>query len=532
MEKRIFLAISLSLIVVWFWSAMVPSSSVVSKKMISSQPIENKENFDIQKILKDQPHVPVDEIKNEEVITLSSDKLKAEFSNIGGSLNAVIIKEYSASLPIEKIAGLHEYDNRVFIANQESDTSISYIYENSYTKIIKRYEIIPNEYVIKNSIEIHNKSNMSKIIDIFMTGYILKMSNLEKNNLDLSNDKLLFEYVVFTENGIHRKAGAFKFNAKEEKKEIGKVYWSGFRDRYFCAIIKPQFNTTMYSIIPISDKLLKVSMGVEKVTILPNSSVKFGSVIYIGPERLDILKSYNAGFEKIKKYYRFGLFDGIAKIIGSLMYFIYKFIPNWGITIVIISTLIYFSMYPLTLKGMMSMKKMQTIQPMIMHLKEKHKDNPNKLNKEMMELYKEHKVNPIGGCLPMLLQMPVFIGLYQVLWRSVTFKGAKFLWINDLSQPDRLFVFPLKLPFIENELNLLPILIAVIMFVQQKFTSKSMVITDHAQAVQQKMISTIMPFFIGFIFYKFASGLTLYFTMFYIFSAFSQWKMSKSTNGA
>jgi YidC/Oxa1 family membrane protein insertase len=270
--------------------------------------------------------------------------------------------------------------------------------------------------------------------------------------------------------------------------------------------------------------------GAEKITVLPNMGAKFDSLIFIGPERMDILKNYNAGFEKIKKYYKFGLLDGVAKIISSMMYGIYKFIPNWGVTIVLISTIIYFAMYPLTLKGMMSMKRMQTLQPMIMQLKEKNKDNPQKLNKEMMELYKQHKVNPVGGCLPMLLQMPVFIGLYQVLWRSVSFKGANFLWIKDLSQPDRLFLMPFNVPFLGNEFNLLPLLIAIIMFLQQKFTARNMVITDPNQAVQQKMMGTIMPIFIGFIFYKFASGLTLYFTMFYIYSTFSQWKMSKVTN--
>jgi len=189
-------------------------------------------------------------------------------------------------------------------------------------------------------------------------------------------------------------------------------------------------------------------------------------------------------------------------------------------------------MYPLTLKGMLSMKRMQSLQPMIVKLKEKHKDSPQKMNKEMMELYKEHKVNPLGGCLPMLLQMPVFIGLYQVLWRSVSFKGAGFLWIKDLSEPDRLFLLPFSLPFLGNEFNVLPLVMVVVMFFQQKLSAKNMVITDPSQAAQQKMMTTIMPIFLGFIFYKFASGLTLYFTMFYFFSTFTQWKMSKVKKGA
>jgi YidC/Oxa1 family membrane protein insertase len=123
--------------------------------------------------------------------------------------------------------------------------------------------------------------------------------------------------------------------------------------------------------------------------------------------------------------------------------------------------------------------------------------------------------------------MPVFIGLYQVLWRSVSFKGAKFLWIKDLSEPDRLFLLPFNIPFLGNEFNVLPFVMMGVMFIQQKLSSKNMVVVDPSQAAQQKMMATIMPVFLGVIFYKFASGLTLYFTMFYCFSTFTQWKLSK-----
>ena len=123
--------------------------------------------------------------------------------------------------------------------------------------------------------------------------------------------------------------------------------------------------------------------------------------------------------------------------------------------------------------------------------------------------------------------MPVFIGLYHVLWRTVEFKGAGFLWIKDLSSPDRLMTFPFSLPVIGNELNILPLIMIVVMAMQQRITAKNMVITDPAQVTQQKIMQTFFPFFIGFIFYKFASGLSLYFTIFYSLSTLTQWQMSK-----
>ncbi|HNV23544.1 MAG TPA: YidC/Oxa1 family membrane protein insertase, partial [Candidatus Omnitrophota bacterium] len=152
--------------------------------------------------------------------------------------------------------------------------------------------------------------------------------------------------------------------------------------------------------------------------------------------------------------------------------------------------------------------------------------------KATMELYKEHKINPLGGCLPMLLQMPIFVGLYQVLWRSVSFKGADFLWIKDLSLPDRIFILPASFPIIGNEINILPILMIFIMFYQQKLTSANMASSDPMQVQQQKMMMFIFPLMLGFLFYRFASGLTLYFTMFYLLSTITQLKISRETKVA
>ena len=133
----------------------------------------------------------------------------------------------------------------------------------------------------------------------------------------------------------------------------------------------------------------------------------------------------------------------------------------------------------------------------------------------------------------MFLQMPIFIGLYQVLWRSVIFKGERFLWIKDLSEPDKLFPFSRigirEVPFLGEYFNILPITVMIFMALQQKLTSKNMPVTDPAQAEQQKMMAIVFPLMIGFFFYRLASGLCLYFTVFYVLSTVTQWKMSKKT---
>ena len=140
-----------------------------------------------------------------------------------------------------------------------------------------------------------------------------------------------------------------------------------------------------------------------------------------------------------------------------------------------------------------------------------------------MLLYKKYKVNPLSGCLPMLLQIPIFFALYQILMRFIAIKGAHFLWIKDLSLPDALFTFPASLPFIGKTFNLLPVLMAGVMFAQQKFTQPKTVSSD-----QQKMMTMFFPIFLGIIFYNFPAGLTLYWLTNSVLSAAYQYKINKS----
>jgi YidC/Oxa1 family membrane protein insertase len=173
---------------------------------------------------------------------------------------------------------------------------------------------------------------------------------------------------------------------------------------------------------------------------------------------------------------------------------------------------------------MRSMKEMQALQPRIEALRKVYKDNPQKLNKEMMALYKEHKVNPFGGCLPLLLQMPVFFALYQVMMRSIALKGESFLWIKDLAEPDRLFILPFSLPVFGNEVNILPLLMTGLMFLQQKF---SFVPSSGSSADQQKIMMIVMPLMFGLIFYHMPSGLVLYWFFNSLLMSLYQFKMSR-----
>jgi YidC/Oxa1 family membrane protein insertase len=206
----------------------------------------------------------------------------------------------------------------------------------------------------------------------------------------------------------------------------------------------------------------------------------------------------------------YGAFDIISQMLLQLLGFFYQLVHNWGWAIVILSLVVYLILFPLTLKQMRSTKEMQALQPKIEELRKIYKDNPQRLNKEILGLYREHKVNPLGGCLPLLLQLPIFMALYNALMRSVDLKGTSFLWIKDLSEPDRAFIIkwlPTTFPVIGNEINILPILMTIGMFIQQK---GSMMTTSSSSAEQQKMMMIIFPLIFGLIFYRMPSGLVLY----------------------
>ena len=201
----------------------------------------------------------------------------------------------------------------------------------------------------------------------------------------------------------------------------------------------------------------------------------------------------------------YGFFHSIGVLMVKILYFFHSFTKNWGISLIIFSFFIYSILLPFTMKSTNAMRQMQQIQPLMNELKEKYKDNPTKLQKETMELYKKHKINPLGGCLPMFFQLPIFIALYQVLFRLYELKGAHFLWIKDLSLPDKLFALPFKIPLIgSSHFNLLPIIVMIIGLLQQKITSSNTASKD------QKSMGLFFAVFIGFIFYNFPSSLVLY----------------------
>jgi len=209
---------------------------------------------------------------------------------------------------------------------------------------------------------------------------------------------------------------------------------------------------------------------------------------YTGPKEYERLKAINPELTDIIEY---GFFTFIAKPMFKALLALYHFIGNWGWAIVVLTIIIRIILFPLTLKGMLSMQKLKDLAPKIKEIQQKYKGDPQKMNMHMMQLYKKYKVNPMGGCLPMLLQIPVFFAIYRVLLNAIELKGAPWiLWIHDLSVPDPYFV--------------LPILMGATMYLHQKITPTT--ITDP----MQKKIFEWLPIVFTFFFLTFPAGLTLY----------------------
>ncbi len=286
---------------------------------------------------------------------------------------------------------------------------------------------------------------------------------------------------------------------KESSKSYGdEILWTSFETKYFANIIKPFGNSIKSLNIDYKNNSVVNTIETPILTFDKNNKHSFKYTGYLGPRDLDLLKESGLSFDKIIDL---GFFDIIARPLKIALKFFYGYLGNYGFAIVLLTVCIKAIFWPLTQKSYRSMKDMQKLQPQMQKLRTKHGKDKTKLNQEMMALYKENRVNPFGGCLPMLVQIPVFFALYQVLLGGVELRHAPFmLWITDLSAADTLISDALGLGF---ALGPLPVIMGFTMFIQQKMSPTNM---DPMQA----KIMLFMPVFFTFIFLSFPSGLVIY----------------------
>lgn len=533
MEKRLFLAIFMSLIVVFGFQALFGPRNTPSKETqaveINAFKVEGQPPVTIH-----SPIAPAEPVKKaslftEKTLTLENGLYLVNVSNKGGNIDNIHLKEYDYLSPVRSVLNFDVVENEEFKMEKIDSGKARFIHKSTDWQVIKEITLNQN-YTINVTIKIKNVSSNAKSLTGKRSDFIVDTSRLDSHNVQ--SDFMLYEYSIKTDKRIVRKDNARAFTDKWNKEEIAKVEWTAFRDKYFVTLLQAEVPDASYLIRSISDKELYIGSTLSPVVIEAGAEVAYNYKIFAGPQHLDLLNKADSSFAKVMVFSNWGWLDAISKGIYWLLGTIHKIMPVWGLCIIVISLIVYGLMYPLTAKSLVSMKKLQTLQPKMKELQEKYKGNPERLNKEIVELYKVHQVNPLSGCLPMLLQMPIFVGLYQVLWRSVYFRGQSFLWIQDLSLPDRTLKLPFTIPFLGEYLNILPVIMVGIMAIQQNLNMKTMVTANPEQAAQQKMMAIFFPILIGFIFYNMASGLNLYFVVFYVLSTLSQWHISRNTQAS
>jgi len=276
------------------------------------------------------------------------------------------------------------------------------------------------------------------------------------------------------------------------------ISWSGYSNKYFLMILSPQDSAAKQIQVGAGEGFVENRFISPAFTLAAGEQTSFKYVSFFGPKEYDLLQSVGHQFERAIDY---GFFRILAHPLMVVLKFFYGFIGNYGIAIILLTICIKIIFWPLTQKSYTSMKGMQNLQPEMQKLREKYANDKQRLNQEMMAFYKENRVNPLGGCLPMLIQIPVFFALYRVLLGSIELRHAPFmLWITDLSGPDTLFTSLFGLPF---TLGPLPLIMGFTMYLQQKMTPTNM---DPNQA----KLMTMMPVVFTFLFLSFPSGLVLY----------------------
>ncbi|MEW6381330.1 MAG: membrane protein insertase YidC [bacterium] len=357
-----------------------------------------------------------------------------------------------------------------------------------------------------------NGFQVDKLLTFSYDSYQVDMEVLS-TNLKESESTLDYSLLLGPGLGNAFQKGAHKFegpvtwlNGKKIKDKPGKnagdvqhqgnISWTAMTSNYFMAALIPQSEESTVSVYRPSinskenidlNKATTISLHYPAKKIAARSSQKDLYRFYFGPKDYEILKSLGINLEQALDY---GVFSFLAKPLMWLLNWFYRLIPNYGIAIILLTLLIKIVFWPLTDKSFRSMKEMQELQPKLTSLREKYKSDPKKLNEELMNMYKQKGINPMGGCLPLLLQIPVFFALYEGLMVSIELRGAPFiLWIKDLSIMDPLLITPL--------------LMGLTMYIQQKMTPMS------GDATQMKMM-TMMPLIFTVFFLGFPSGLVIY----------------------
>jgi len=512
MDKNTFMAVALSLLILVLWPFLFnhKKPGQLDTQQAQSQTVATSSVTDKTQEIKDKTNATSLTIKpmvNTEVYYIENNLVKVGISSNGAKITQVIFKKYNdeKKQPIKFFGatseqlgalGIDEFDNGSFKLSNRTDDSL--LLDNGKIKV--QYLVKKDSYIVETKIADPKSQKLNfKVISSFKEG------TKDDYGLPSEPEKRKKDYLIYANDKVERVSN--KNLAKNQAMSFSSSpKWVGVSDRYF--LFSVIGNTTG----SISDVALNYQENVPAYIMsyaLNSKDGEFDYRLFVGPKDVDYLRKAEPTLAESIDY---GWLSIISVPILELMKFFYRMIPNYGFAILLLTLVVRLLMFPLQQKSMKSMKKMQELQPHIKQLQEKHKDDKQKLNMEMVQFMKTHKVNPMSGCLPMLIQLPVFIALYKVLANAVELYRSPFIfWIHDLSVKDPYYIFP--------------VIMGAMMFIQQKITPNPTM--DPTQA---KMMLYMLPILFTVLMISLPSGLTLYIMFSTFLGIAQQYLMNKQTS--
>lgn len=530
-QARLFAAIILSIIVFAGWNLLFPP-----QKPTQLPPTTQVEQ---PQLPKGEAATPASEIKpvevvNESITVVESPLYRIEFTNRGAAVKRFELKKYKETLggdalknvvPAEvdrtftlafnrnSVVGvenaLFEADKTAVDVGQEGSSLAFRWVSPTGVEVLRTFQFKADTYVIGSTVTLRNGSPLA-LDDALAFGLVSTVGDTKSYGFEGPSG-----YINGTLENIKVK------KIKDKNLYSGAVEWVAQQSRYFMTAVIPEGTTGASMALSDTDGVISAAMNLPTGVIQPGAEKSYVVDILAAPKSYRMLKKLDSS---VHKAVNFGWFDIIAKPCLTLMNFIHDHVvANYGIAIILLTILIKLIFWPLGNKSYTSMHEMKKLQPIMAKIREKYSNDKQRMNQEVMNLYKTYKVNPMSGCLPLLVQMPIFFALYRMLYSAVELRHAPFMgWITDLSAPDRLFHFGFTIPMMVPPAGIpvLTLLMGATMFLQQKMSPST---GDPTQARMMMM----MPLVMTVIFVNFSSGLVLYWLVNNILSISQQYYITK-----
>ena len=552
MEKRVVIAFVLSILVLLAWSLLFAPKAPEAppKEEVTRVEKERAVPQSVEPPIAKPPTLPKEGAKvlptvKEKEIVVETPLYRAILTNTGPAIKSFRLKKYretpelnSPLIDLVHLGKSGEDFLKIDFNHQSNPESHKAIYHvdaesislgpDSYPQDLTFKAVRPDGVSVNQTFRFYpDKYQVDLLVSLRNQSENQIQGNLRahvKNLPTKDRGRLSFVGVALLLNGKLKELEPNDKEIKEEKNISGQIGWVAYEDEYFMSAIIPdeqEEGSFKGGLLPSG--VLKAIYMTPPISLGSQEQASSRFTLYLGPRELSVLKQLG---KQLDLAINFGFFDIIARPMLFALRFFNEYVKNFGVSIIIITILIKILFWPLTHKSYKSMKEMQKLQPLMKKIREKYKHDKQQMNKEMMALYKTYKVNPMGGCLPMVIQIPVFIALYNLFGKSIELRHAPFmLWINDLSAPDRLFSFPFEIPLMSPPYGIpvLTLLMGATMFITQKMTPMTMGGPTQAKVMQ------FLPLFFTFIFINFPSGLVLYWLVNNILQIGQQYRIKKSS---